>query len=280
MHVHRNPGPIAAPADSASAPVSKPASPPVTPPATTATAQLGDRYEATPVRHKARPHHVNTKALADFPSDALDAWPKLRAPEREKVLEEMKKRYGEDFTKSFQEYTKHPERRSDLTRTYGPGVGPSEERLRQQGFKPYARAYYNEIWVHPSGEMVQKVLDRKGPPTASAAPPPDPRVEQAKDTVEGMKAWPDDLSKMNPKSAEYGEAYTDFWSLLTQERDEIKDALKDPDLDGPSRQALEKELKAVEALNQERADRLPAEIVAPSGQDAIVFNDWLYLSDK
>lgn len=242
-----------------------------------------DAYErATPTvhRHLRRP---NLSELAKSPSDAHVAWKRLGTVERMEVLGKMGKLYGDDFARDFLAATKDPKKRSDLTRTYGPGVGPSEEKLKAAGFKPYARAYYNEIWVHPSDETVMKVLDRgKTPPAVQKDV--DPIVNAGVDTVADMKRWLDDLRQMKKDTPEMRESYRDFWTSLTEARDEIKDTLANgKNLDSDTRKALEQQLKQIESINTKRHETLgDTTIDVPAGSSSVLMvegsGQWLYVS--
>jgi hypothetical protein len=50
-----------------------------------------------------------------------------------------------------------------------------------------------------------------------------------------------------------------------------------PDLDPTDRATLEKQLRVLEAVNQERKATLKASTTAPSGHTQVVFGDWFYL---
>src|SRR5262245_27896577 len=105
--------------------------------------------------------------LAANPSNAKDAWKKLNTTERAKVVELMEKRYGAVFVSQFKQALASNYKSTLFT--YDAGLGPSEATLRARGFMPKDRGPYNEIWVHPNGDMVQKVLDT-GPAKGVKAP--------------------------------------------------------------------------------------------------------------
>lgn len=226
------------------------------------------------------PKQPNLDELAAIPSNARDAWKNLDTKQRTKVLESMEKRYGADFVGKFKEGLKTPGQGTNYT--YGPGVGPSAEKLEKAGYKPYWRGPYNEIWVHPGGDMVQKVVDT-GSSKVNKVPAKtavDPLVEDAQANVEGMKSWLDSLKSASPKDEAFEKEYTDFWVGLTKERDDLKAILSDPNLDATVRAGLEKALKGIEGLNTDRANSLKDVAVhAPSGSSIAHFNDWLYILD-
>jgi hypothetical protein len=218
-----------------------------------ATSEAGARFGAPPRRDKP----PDLGELAASPDKAHQRWPSLDEKQRSKVLELMTKRYGPDFASRFLEAQKDKTRQTDLTRTYGPGTGPSEDKLRASGFVPWARGPYNEIWVHPSGETVMKVLDRSGPKTKPTEKEEDPLVADSAATVEGMQAWLDELRKLDPKAEGFEQAYTDFWQRLSEEHHDLEQTLKDPNLEPRQRAGLEAQTRALEAINQQRKDAFP-----------------------
>jgi hypothetical protein len=235
-----------------------------------------NRQAATRPAAARAPRARDLEQLSRVPSEAHRAWKDLSPAQRTKTLEKMEQRYGRDFVAQFREAQAHPKTQKHLAHLNGPGVGPSEQRLRERGFQPFARGPYNEIWVHPTGEMVYKVLDRNER-AAVAAKPEVRRLDDAEELGEGMRGWIAELRRLDPDSQTYAEAFTDFWVTLTLERDEVVETLRSPDLDPADRAALEKQLRVLEAVNQERKATLKASTSAPPGHTQVVFGDWFYL---
>ncbi len=265
-----------------------PAAPPVAPTETQAAKTQGPKDEFKAGDVKARKPKYDVESLSSKPSDALTAWKHLNKSQRARVLEGMEKRYGKTFTEQFEAAAKDPKLRNFNAWANGPGVGPSEKWLRDNGYKPYApelphrRSIMNEVWVHPSGKEIYQVYESKSPEAAKTNDIQEHWkgiVDDSADSVGQMKTWYDDLASKNVNDPDYAQSYTDFWLNLKDEHDTVQGLLADnPDMPAATRTALEGQLKEIESLNEQRRSQLPMQIESRDGSTTVVMPDWLYFN--
>jgi hypothetical protein len=139
----------------------------------------------TKKKSKATRRDAWLKELAARPHDAHKEWKRLTGLEKVAVTVEMTKRYGDEFAKSFMQFTKRPIKSSSIH--YGPNFPEhTPQWFEARGYRLWERSSVNEFWVHPSGNSIMQIRDQKPPaptnePSTEDAPVPDAEEEESED---------------------------------------------------------------------------------------------------
>lgn len=203
--------------------------------------EAGDviRRRPTAEEIKARKRDAWLKELAADPDLAHRVWKRLTTLERGAVVVQMTKRYGDDFAKSFLQFTEHPSK-SGYAISNSPEHTP--EWFQARGYRLMQTSLgagvgqTMEYWVHPSGYEIWQIVDKKRdvPPTVDCKELTDVTLAILYDSIStetteqrNLEGEKDQLEKMDKTTDDYCTRYAKYKQSLRAMKTRIDTSLED-----------------------------------------------------
>jgi hypothetical protein len=222
------------------------------------------------------------RSLGLQPAEALRHWKRLKSGESIMVVTYMALYYGLDFAKHFKKEA-DKRKRPDIQMFFTNLPWPTPENLKKQGFKcwnncrsqPFTFIDNLQIWVHPTGKEVWRILPAKAaPPTSVVSQPvqPDPDIEEIRQYVKEYSERKDKLnlharqlegrrSKLSPQ--EYRRLVQEYWINEYEPWDDDIDMILDEAIPSMTGQLTPQEqAEKQKAIDQLRA--MPPKIQPPA----------------
>ncbi len=211
------------------------------------------RRRPTAAQIKEQKRNAFLDELAAEPHNAHDEWKRLSNMEKIAVVERMSKRYGEDFKKSFLRYAENPV--ESVFAVFGSNDEHEPQWFQARGYQLWQTTQgatptmTGEYWVHPSGNIIMQLRDRKNgttpvkdsKPVEIVEPPTDGCTDLAQvvsailrdelatenSVMKDLEAQKGRLEKSNKTTADYRDQYDDYIQSMEAMKTRLEETIGD-----------------------------------------------------